>query len=86
MKCFNPKTLPILSTLAQEYGVCDRWFSSVPGPTIPNRLFTHSANSYGSLTQDAIAAPFVIRTIFEDMDVPPNPANYRIYTTARPLS
>lgn len=80
MKCFNPGTLPILSTLAREYAVCDRWFSSVPGPTIPNRLFTHAANSYGSLTQDAVIAPFAIRTIFEEMDVPPNPANYRIYT------
>ncbi len=80
MKCFTPNTLPVLSTLAQQYAVCDRWFSSVPGPTIPNRLFTHAANSYGSLTQDAVAAPFIIRTIFEDMDVPPNPANYRIYT------
>ncbi|MGA8430394.1 MAG: alkaline phosphatase family protein [Candidatus Sulfotelmatobacter sp.] len=80
MKCFTPNTLPVLSTLAQQYAVCDRWFSSVPGPTIPNRLFTHAAQSEGSLTQDAVAAPFVIRTIFEDMDVPPNPANYRIYT------
>lgn len=80
MKCFNPDTLPILSTLARQYAVCDRWFSSVPGPTIPNRLFTHSAHSYGSLTQDAIVAPLAIRTIFEEMDVPPNPANYRIYT------
>jgi len=80
MKCFNPDTLRVLSTLAQQYAVCDRWFSSVPGPTIPNRLFTHSAHSNGSLTQDAVAAPFVIRTIFEDMDVPPNPANYRVCT------
>jgi phospholipase C len=80
MKCFNPGTLPVLSTLAQQYAVSDRWFSSVPGPTIPNRLFTHGAQSVGSLTQDAVAAPFVIRTIFEEMDVPPNPANYRIYT------
>ena len=45
MKCFTPKTLPVLSTLAQQYAVCDRWFSSVPGPTIPNRLFTHAAHS-----------------------------------------
>jgi phospholipase C len=80
MKCFTPQTLPVLSTLAQQYAVCDRWFSSVPGSTIPNRLFTHAADSAGSLTQDAIAAPLVVRTIFQDMDVPPNPANYRIYT------
>lgn len=42
MKCFTAKTLPVLSTLAQRYAVCDHWFSSVPGSTIPNRLFTHA--------------------------------------------
>jgi phospholipase C len=80
MKCFRPETLPVLSTLAREYAVCDRWFSSVPGSTIPNRLFALAAHSGGSLTQDVIEAPIFIRTIFEEMDVPPNPANYRIYT------
>jgi phospholipase C len=80
MKCFTPQTLPVLSKLAQEYAVCDRWFSSVPGSTIPNRLFTHAAHSGGSLTQDVIAAPLRIRTIFQDMDVAPNPHTYRIYT------
>jgi len=80
MKCFTPQTLPVLHALASQYAVCDRWYSSVPGSTIPNRLFTHAANSLGSLTQDAIAAPFAIRTIFQDMDVPPKKADYRIYT------
>jgi phospholipase C len=36
MKCFTPATLPILTTLAQQYAVCDRWYASVPGSTIPN--------------------------------------------------
>jgi phospholipase C len=81
MNCFTPDTLPVLSTLAQHYGVCDRWFSSVPGPTIPNRLFTHAAHSNGSADQDALGAVFKIRTIFEEMDVKPNASNnYRIYT------
>src|ERR1700733_11708049 len=30
VKCFSPGTLPVLTTLAQEFAVCDRWFSSVP--------------------------------------------------------
>jgi phospholipase C len=33
---------------------CDRWFSSVPASTIPNRLFAHAAYSGLSLTQDAV--------------------------------
>ena len=47
MKCFNPKKLPVLSTLAQQYALCTRWFSSVPGPTLPNRAYAHAATSVG---------------------------------------
>ena len=80
MKCFTAQTLPVLSTLAKQFGVCDQWFSSVPGSTIPNRLFTHAAHSGGSLTQDAILGPLKLKTIFEVLDDPENPYNYRIYT------
>lgn len=47
MKCFDPKKVPVLCTLAQEYALCTRWFSSVPGPTLPNRAFAHAATSVG---------------------------------------
>jgi len=47
MKCYSPQQLPILTTLAKEFAVCDRWFSSMPGPTWPNRLFIHAASSGG---------------------------------------
>jgi phospholipase C len=47
MKCFSPQTLPVLTRLAQQFCVCDRWFSSVPGPTFPNRAFMHAATSIG---------------------------------------
>jgi phospholipase C len=79
MKCFTPDILPILSTLAKSYGVCDRWFSSVPGSTIPNRMFVHGASSAGSLNQDAIVAPFLLKTIFEGF-TPATDFDYRIYT------
>lgn len=39
--------LPVLQTLAQNFAVCDRWFSSVPGPTWPNRYFACSGTSKG---------------------------------------
>jgi phospholipase C len=35
----TPTTVPYYSLLAQSYTVCDRWFSSHPGPTFPNRFF-----------------------------------------------
>jgi phospholipase C len=40
-------TLPALQTLAREFTVCDRWFSSLPGPTWPNRLFALTGTSAG---------------------------------------
>lgn len=47
MRCFRPEKIPVLTSLAKQYAVCDRWFSSVPGPTLPNRSFIHSATSIG---------------------------------------
>jgi phospholipase C len=31
MLCYAPTQLPVLTALAQEFVVCDRWFSSMPG-------------------------------------------------------
>jgi phospholipase C len=47
MKCYSPLRLPILNALASEFAVCDAWFSSLPGPTWPNRFFMHAASSGG---------------------------------------
>jgi len=47
MRCFDPAQVPVLTALAKEFAVCDRWFSSVPGPTWPNRFFFHAASSGG---------------------------------------
>lgn len=47
MKCYAPEQLPVINTLVREFAVCDRWFSSLPGPTWPNRFFIHAASSGG---------------------------------------
>lgn len=39
MGMFTPETLPVISTLAKEYVVFDRWFASAPTQTYPNRNF-----------------------------------------------
>lgn len=49
MRCFRPEQLPVVTTLAQQYALCDQWFSSVPGPTLPNRAFAHFGTSFGRL-------------------------------------
>jgi phospholipase C len=47
MRCFDPKQLPVINQLAREFAICDQWFSSLPGPTWPNRLFAMAATSGG---------------------------------------
>lgn len=47
MHAYAPDQVPIIDTLAREFAICDNWFSSMPGPTWPNRLFVHAASSAG---------------------------------------
>jgi phospholipase C len=47
LQCQGPGEVPILRQLAASFVVCDRWYSSMPGPTWPNRFFVHAASSGG---------------------------------------
>ncbi len=47
MAYFKLGDLPVLHALARNFLICDHWFSSVPGPTWPNRFFVHSGTSLG---------------------------------------
>jgi phospholipase C len=40
MGYYTRQTLPVLYALADEFVVCDRWFSSFAGSTWPNRVYT----------------------------------------------
>ena len=77
MKCFGPGRLPNISTLAKEYAVCDRWFASVPGPTLPNRAFSMGATSLGRV--DMNPNYLALKTIFEVLDA--NNVSSKIYYT-----
>lgn len=45
MQYFVPQQLPVLSRLALEFSVCDRWFASAPCETWPNRFFLHTGTA-----------------------------------------
>jgi phospholipase C len=47
MECFPPDAIPVLSTLARQFAVCDHWHAAVPSQTFPNRSFFHAASSSG---------------------------------------
>ncbi|MDO8035956.1 hypothetical protein O3297_21265 [Janthinobacterium sp. SUN128] len=48
MGYYNGADLPMYDFLAQQFCVCDRCYSSVPGATWPNRLYALSGKAAGS--------------------------------------
>jgi phospholipase C len=60
MYYFKKDDLPVLTTLALEFAVFNRWFSSIPGPTICNRAFAHYGTSFGRVDMNPfdIVEPF----------------------------
>src|SRR5215472_15734967 len=76
MQCFTPVQVPVISALAQNYAICDRWFASVPCQTWPNRAFLHAGTSCGRVnncdgTDDNCVpnpAHYDTRTIFNVLD------------------
>lgn len=48
MGYYNGNDLPVYHHLSQHFGICDRWFCSVPGSTWPNRLYALTGHAAGS--------------------------------------
>jgi phospholipase C len=67
MSSFTPDQVPVISALAQQFCVCDQWYSEVPGPTEPNRLFVHAGTAVG-LTHNPWQFPIKAKTIYEALE------------------
>ena len=71
MNMFTPDRVPIMSTLASEFAVFDRFFCSHPGPTWPNRLFQLMGSSKGDTETskwDVNSTLYTGRTIFDNVE------------------
>jgi phospholipase C len=42
---YGEQDVPFYAALARNYTTCDRYFASILGPTFPNRLFLHAAQT-----------------------------------------
>jgi phospholipase C len=56
MQYLGRDTIPVHHALADAYTSCDRWFSSLLGPTLPNRMYWHAATSNGARSNDEVLA------------------------------
>jgi phospholipase C len=54
MYYFTKENLPVLTTLATEFALFNRWFASIPGPTICNRAFAHYGTSFGRVDMNLV--------------------------------
>ena len=71
MQTYAPDQVPVLTALATNFAICDRWFASVPCQTWPNRAFVHAGTSCGrvnNLDSD------------QDSNWPPDPKYYNTKT------
>ncbi|KAH6810743.1 non-specific phospholipase C2 [Perilla frutescens var. frutescens] len=69
MNGFQPDKVGVYKALVSEFAVFDRWFSSVPASTQPNRLYVHSGTSHGATSNVValLAKGYPQRTIFDDL-------------------
>ncbi|KAI3832867.1 hypothetical protein MKX03_026628 [Papaver bracteatum] len=69
MKGFKPEAVPVFASLVSEFAIFDRWFSALPGPTQPNRLFVYSGTSHGATShvKKQLLMGFPQKTIFDSL-------------------
>ena len=82
-------TLPALHALARDFCVCDHWFSSMPGPTWPNRFFIHSGTCLGHVHMPSREHPEYLYlydqdTVYDRLDKAKR--SWRIYHDGTPQS
>ena len=65
MYYFKREKLPVLTTLATEFAVFNRWFSSIPGPTLCNRAFAHYGTSFGHVGMEVFYANQKFKSIYD---------------------
>jgi phospholipase C len=84
MYYFKQTDLPVLTTLALEFAVFNRWFASIPGPTICNRAFAHYGTSFGRVDMNPFDVIEPFKSIYSRLidATPKHTAKVYYYDTA----
>jgi len=68
MEFYNETDLPYYYASAETFAISDRYFASLVGPTLPDRMYAMAATSFGHVETDSID------------DQPPGPPGYQPMT------
>ena len=64
MHYFLPEQVPVISRLARQFAVSDRWHASAPCQTWPNRFFVHTGTAQGYENNSPPQFPYEMPTIY----------------------
>jgi phospholipase C len=81
MYYFTRDQLPVLTTLALEFAVFNRWFASIPGPTICNRAFAHYGTSFGRVDLNPLYINEPFKSIYQRLVAAQRTAKVYYYDT-----
>jgi phospholipase C len=79
MSYYDDATLPFYYGIANQFAIADRYFSSVPGPTFPNRYYLLTGTSFGYIRNEIPSSAFTQKTIFQALDEASPPRSWKIY-------
>jgi phospholipase C len=68
MHYYLPEQVPVISSLARQFAVCDRWHASAPNQTWPNRFFAHTGTANGYENNSPPHFPYEMPTIFNRLE------------------
>ena len=68
MAYHTAKQLPAYAMLAEQFCVCDHWFCSVPGETMPNRCYAVAGNSGGQIDAPRPPQPYNLKSFCRNLD------------------
>jgi phospholipase C len=81
MNYFDENHVPSFDNLAKQFCVCDRWFSSLPGATQPNRMYALAGESGGKKNNlpnsQLLAGGWKVKPIYQFL---PNKVTWRHYS------
>jgi Phosphoesterase family len=81
MYYFPPEKLTVLTTLAKEFALFNSWFSSIPGPTICNRAFSHYGTSFGQVGMNIFYIGKIFKAFTSDCLTPIIPPKFITMTS-----
>ena len=84
MHYYTPEQVPVISTLARAFGVCDCWHASAPCQTWPNRFFAHTGTALGHVDNHTFGIPFDAPSVFKLLEV--KQKTWRVYYHDMPQS